>query len=105
MEPLVTNEGNEALEAQKASAAFSRQTAFSRSMASASISTAFSIMRALKTSLRRGRATMENLIVDGNMIADIHVIDAEKMNGDTVQVKVIAFFTVWDGEIVCAEKS
>jgi ketosteroid isomerase-like protein len=56
--------------------------------------------RTLKKSLRRGRATIENIIADGSTIADIHVIDAEMTNGDTIQVKVIAFFTVRDGKIV-----
>jgi ketosteroid isomerase-like protein len=56
--------------------------------------------RTLKKSLRRGRATIENIIDDGPTIADIHVIDAEKTNGDTIQIKVIAFFTVAGGKIV-----
>ena len=56
--------------------------------------------RVLKTHLRRGRATIETLIVDGDTIADIHVIDAEKIDGNSVRTKVIAFFTVRDGKIV-----
>ena len=36
---------------------------------------------------------------DGDTIADIHVIDAEKTNGDSVRTKVIAFFTVRNGKI------
>jgi ketosteroid isomerase-like protein len=56
--------------------------------------------RTLKKSLRRGRATIETIIVDGSIIADIHVIDAEKTNGDTIRMKVIAFFTVAGGKIV-----
>ena len=56
--------------------------------------------RTLKKSLRKGRATIETIVVDGSTIADIHVVDAEKTNGDTIQVKVIAFFTVADGRIV-----
>jgi ketosteroid isomerase-like protein len=50
--------------------------------------------------LRRGRATIENIVVDGSTIADIHVVDAEKTTGDTIQMKVIAFFTVAGGKIV-----
>jgi ketosteroid isomerase-like protein len=56
--------------------------------------------RTLKRSLRRGHATIEKLVVDGDTIADIHVIDAEKTNGDSIRVKVIAFFTTRDGKIV-----
>ena len=56
--------------------------------------------RVLKTSLRWGRATIENLIVSGDTIADIHVVDGEKTNGDKIRVKVIAFFTLRDGKIV-----
>jgi len=58
--------------------------------------------RVLKTHLQDGRATMtiETLIVDGDTIADIHVVDVEKANGDRIRTKVIAFFTVRDGRIV-----
>lgn len=60
--------------------------------------------RALKQTLRRGRATIETLVVDGPIIADIHVIDAEKTNGDTIRIKVIAFFTAAGGKIVRVEE-
>jgi ketosteroid isomerase-like protein len=56
--------------------------------------------RTLKKSLHSGRATIETIIVDGMTIADIHVVDAEKTNGDTIRAKVIAFYTVRDGKIV-----
>jgi ketosteroid isomerase-like protein len=56
--------------------------------------------RTLKKSLRSGRVTIENIIVDGMTIADVHVVDAEKTNGDTIRAKVIAFYTVRDGKIV-----
>jgi len=56
--------------------------------------------RTLKKSLRGGRVTIENIIVDGMTIADVHVVDAEKTNGDTLRAKVIAFYTVRDGKIV-----
>jgi len=56
--------------------------------------------RVLKTHLRRGRAAIETLIVDGDTIADIHVVEAEKTNGDSIRTKVIAFFTVRGGKIV-----
>ncbi len=55
--------------------------------------------RTLKASLRWGRATIETLIVSGDTIADVHVIDAEKTNGDTIRIRVIAFFTLTDGKI------
>jgi ketosteroid isomerase-like protein len=56
--------------------------------------------RALKTHLRGGRVTIETLLVDGDTIADIHVIEAENTNGGSIRTKVIAFFTVRDGKIV-----
>jgi len=56
--------------------------------------------RALKASLRCGHATIERLVVSGDTIADIHVVEADKKNGDAIRVKVIAFFTVRDGKIV-----
>jgi ketosteroid isomerase-like protein len=60
--------------------------------------------RTLKKSLRGGRATIDKLIVDGATIADIHLVDAEKTNGDTIRAKVIAFYTVRDGKIVRVEE-
>jgi ketosteroid isomerase-like protein len=56
--------------------------------------------RTLKKSLRSGRVTIENIVVDGMTIADVHVVDAEKTNGDTIRAKVTAFYTVRDGKIV-----
>src|SRR5271168_2133816 len=56
--------------------------------------------RTLKATLRRGHATIEKLIVDGDTIADTHIIDAEKTNGDSIRVKVTAFLTARDGKIV-----
>jgi ketosteroid isomerase-like protein len=56
--------------------------------------------RMLKKSLRKARATIEQIIVDGATIADVHVVDGEKTNGDTFRAKVIAFYTVRDGKIV-----
>ena len=56
--------------------------------------------RVVKRSLRRARATIEHLIVDGDTIADIHVVDAEKTNGESMRAKVIAFFWVRDGRVV-----
>jgi len=60
--------------------------------------------RVLKTRLRRGSATIQSLIVDGDTIADIHVIDAEKTDGAHLRTKVIAFFTVRDGKIVSVDE-
>jgi ketosteroid isomerase-like protein len=54
----------------------------------------------LKQVLRSGRATIEQIIVQGSTFADIHVVEAEKMNGDRIKVKVIGFFEVRDGKIV-----
>ena len=56
--------------------------------------------RVLKASLRWGRATIERLIVSGDTIADMHVVEAEKTNGEAIRVKVIAFFIVRDSKIV-----
>src|SRR5262249_57541348 len=50
--------------------------------------------RTLKKSLRGGRVTIENIIVDGMTIADVHVVDAEKTNADTIPANVIPFYTV-----------
>jgi hypothetical protein len=41
-----------------------------------------------------------DLIIPIQGPAYIHLVDAEKTNGDTIRAKVIAFYTVRDGKIV-----
>ena len=55
--------------------------------------------RLLKAHLRGGSVTIEAIVVDGDTIADIHLVEAEKTNGATIRTNVIAFFTVRDGKI------
>jgi ketosteroid isomerase-like protein len=55
--------------------------------------------RALKKTLRSGRATIRNLIVEGGTIADIHVVEATKTDGSRIRAQVIAFYAVKDGRI------
>jgi len=56
--------------------------------------------RTLKKTLRKGQAKIERLVVDGSTIADIHIIEAEKTNGEVIRAKVIAFFTLRDGKFI-----
>lgn len=56
-------------------------------------------VRVLKATLQSGTATLEQVIVGGATIATLHRIDACKKNGETVQVKVHAFFEIEHGLI------
>jgi ketosteroid isomerase-like protein len=56
-------------------------------------------VRVLKRTIDRATVTFENLVVDGSTIADIHVVDARKKNGERLRAKVLAFYTVEDGRI------
>ena len=56
-------------------------------------------VRLLKRTLDRATVTFENVVVDGSTIADIHVVDARKKNGERLRVKVLAFYTIEDGKI------
>jgi len=56
-------------------------------------------VRLLKRTLERASVTFEQLLVDGSTIADIHVVDAHKKNGERLRVKVLAFYTIEDGKI------
>src|SRR5262249_16743080 len=47
-------------------------------------------VRLLKRTLERASVTFEQLLVDGSTIADIHVVDAHKKNGERLRVKVLA---------------
>jgi ketosteroid isomerase-like protein len=56
-------------------------------------------VRVLKAALQNGTATLEKVIVGGATIATLHRIDAHKRTGETVQVKVHAFFEIEHGLI------
>jgi hypothetical protein len=56
--------------------------------------------RVLKGTLRSARVTFEDILVDGPKIADVHIVEATKMNGDAIRVKVLAFYRLEEGKIV-----
>jgi ketosteroid isomerase-like protein len=56
--------------------------------------------RALKRSLATAKVTFERIIVDGDDIAEIHVLNGTKHDGTALRVKVIAFYRLKDGKIV-----
>jgi ketosteroid isomerase-like protein len=56
-------------------------------------------VRVLKRTLERATVAFEQLVVDGSTIADIHVIDARKKNGERLRAKVLAFYTIENGKI------
>jgi ketosteroid isomerase-like protein len=56
-------------------------------------------VRVLKSTLDSATVTFKEIAADGATIADIHVVEARKKNGDRVRVKVMAFYTLEDGKI------
>jgi ketosteroid isomerase-like protein len=56
--------------------------------------------RVLKKTLRSGRVTFKDILVDGQKIADVHIVEATKATGDTIRVKVIALYTLAEGKIL-----
>ena len=55
--------------------------------------------RALKRSIRSGRVTFEEFIVEGERIAAVYVVETESIHGGSAKLKVIAFITIADGRI------
>ncbi|AUG52658.1 hypothetical protein CSC3H3_07970 [Thalassospira marina] len=53
----------------------------------------------LRNALIRAEVSFEKIIAQDDTIADIHIVRAEKKNGDHIRVKVIAFYTLRDGRI------
>jgi len=56
-------------------------------------------VRLIKRTLDHATVTFEHVVVDGSTIADVHVVDARKNNGERLRVKVLAFYTIEDGKI------
>jgi ketosteroid isomerase-like protein len=56
-------------------------------------------VRVLKSTLDSATVTFKEIAADGTTIADIHVVEARKKNGDRVRVKVMAFYTLENGKI------
>ncbi|MEP7456680.1 nuclear transport factor 2 family protein [Phyllobacterium sp. SB3] len=53
----------------------------------------------LKKSISAGSTTFEMMIVEGQTVADVHIVDAIKLNGEKIRIKVIAFYTIENGKI------
>jgi ketosteroid isomerase-like protein len=60
--------------------------------------------RTLKKSLLGGRVTIESLLADGPIVADIHVVEARKTGGETVRMRVFAFYRIEDGRIASVDE-
>ncbi len=60
--------------------------------------------RAIKRSIRSARATFAALIVEGSTVADIHIVESERIDGSKTRLKVIAFNTIDQGKIVRVEE-
>ena len=56
--------------------------------------------RVLKNTFTSGHVRFEEILVDGPKIADVHIVEATKANGDTIRVKVIALYILEKGKIV-----
>jgi ketosteroid isomerase-like protein len=61
-------------------------------------------VRMLKNTLEGATVTFKQIAADGQTIADIHVVEARKKNGERVRVKVIAFYTLQNGKISSIEE-
>ena len=58
----------------------------------------------LRDTLIKADIRFEKIVTNGNTIADIHFMHAQKKNGDSVHIKVIAFYTLRDGRICQVEE-
>jgi predicted ester cyclase len=56
--------------------------------------------RVLKGTFTSAHVRFEEILVDGPNIADVHIIEATKVNGENIRVKVIALYTLEKGKIV-----
>jgi hypothetical protein len=61
-------------------------------------------MQTQKASMQRINVHFDQIVVDGNHIATIHVVTATKPNGIKVRAKVMAFFTVENMKIVACDE-
>ena len=54
-------------------------------------------VRVLKATLREGSVTLEKVVGGGATIASLHHVSARKKNGETIEMKVHAFFDIEHG--------
>ena len=60
--------------------------------------------RRLKSIVRSGRAEIDKIFVDGSTIVSVHRVRGTKVDGSTVQMKVIACFETRDGKVVSTDE-
>jgi ketosteroid isomerase-like protein len=58
----------------------------------------------LKSTVEKEVITLQKVATNGPTVADIHIVDAQKKNGETIRLKVIAFYTIENGKIVRLEE-
>jgi ketosteroid isomerase-like protein len=56
-------------------------------------------VRVLKNTLRSGSVTLEKVVASGSAVATLHVAAGQKQSGESVRMKVHAFFEIEDGLI------
>lgn len=61
-------------------------------------------MQTLKSVVETMKVTFEQLIVDGDKVCSVHVVDAIKKDGNEVQIKVIAYMQIKDKKIVFCDE-
>jgi ketosteroid isomerase-like protein len=53
----------------------------------------------IKSTIENASVEFEEIVVQGNLIADIHIVEARKKDGTAVRFQVIAFYRLRDGKI------
>jgi hypothetical protein len=61
-------------------------------------------MNAQKKVLKRVRVTFRHLVAENNKVASLHIVDAEKFDGSTIQAQVNAIFEIEDGKVVLCDE-
>ncbi len=61
-------------------------------------------MRVQKTVLESAKVSIEKCIETESKICTVHHVDAVKKNGDCLSVKLVAYFEVKDGKIICCDE-
>lgn len=57
-----------------------------------------------KQVLVSAKTTIHHVVVEGNSICTVHRVDAVKKNGESLSVKVIAYFEVKEGKLVLCDE-
>jgi hypothetical protein len=54
----------------------------------------------LRSTVEKATITIQEIATNGSTVADIHIVDATKKNGEKIRLKVLAFYKVENGKFV-----